>query len=69
MWQDHVWKYTGQQEGYCIKNAQKHHTHTHIVIIEQSTVLVYTVHSTIIYKYFYTDSKKDRVKNRTWSCK
>jgi len=54
---------TGQQEGYSIKTAKKHHTHTHthLVIIQQSTVLVYIVYSTIIYKYFCTNSKKDRV--------
>jgi hypothetical protein len=38
--------------------------HIQLVIIKQSTVLVYTVHSTIIHKYFSTNSKKDRVKNK-----
>ena len=43
-------------------------THTHLVIIQQSTVLVYSVHSTIIYKYFSTNSKKDTGKNRILIC-
>jgi hypothetical protein len=69
IWQDQVSKYTGWQEGYYTKTAQKQHTHTHVVNIKQSTVLVYTVHSTIIYKYFSTDSKKDRGKNIILICK
>jgi hypothetical protein len=38
--------------------------HIQLVTIKQSTGLVYTVHSTIIHKYLFTNSRNNRVKNK-----